>query len=132
MGSQPSKAKRGWLRAGGALALGALPLALAGQGLPSIPRSAAVPPAPDLGALLPLRPMPLEPDQEPAEPLRIRGRNVGQSPAGWTLEDGAVESKDLLLLADRIQFDRATGEVRAQGHIRLEGPGMRMRCGRLI
>jgi len=75
--------------------------------------------------------MPLEPDQEPAEPLRIRGRNVGQSPAGWTLEDGAVESKDLLLLADRIQFNRATGELEAQGHIRLEGPGLRLRCGRL-
>jgi len=131
MGSQPSLANIGWLRAGRALALGALPLFLAGQGLPSIPKSEAFPATPDLSQWLPLRPLPLEPGDEGKEPVRIRGKNVGQSPAGWTLEDGAVEGKDLMLLADRIQFNQATGELQAEGHIRLEGPGLRLRCGRL-
>ena len=132
MGSQPSLALRGWLRASRALALGALPWVLQGQGLPAIPPTESVPPAPELGSLLPLRPMPLDPEPGASEPLRIRGRNVGQSLSGWTLEDGAVESKDLLLLADHIEYNQVTGELQAEGHIRLEGPGLRLRCGRLL
>ena len=42
-----------------------------------------------------------------------------------------MESKDLLLLADRIHYSQITGEIQAEGHIRLEGPGLRLRCGRL-
>jgi hypothetical protein len=134
MGSQPSHARRGWLSFGRALALGALPLSLAGQGLPALPELPgleALPASPNPGELLPLRPMPLEPEAERKEPLRLRGRNVEETPAGWTLLDGAVEGKDLMLLADRIQYSQATGQVVAEGHIRLEGPGVRLRCGRL-
>ncbi len=126
MGSQPSHARRGWLSFGRALALGALPLSLAGQGLPALPELPgleALPASPNPGELLPLRPMPLEPEAERKEPLRLRGRNVEETPDGWTLVDGAVEGKDLLLLADRIQYSQATGQVEAEGHIRLEGPG---------
>ena len=141
MGSQPSIADRGWLRAGRVLALGLLSLVLAGQGrearpagvqaLPALPPPVE-PAAPlDLGELLPLRPAPLDAPQDHKEPLRIRGRDVANGPGGWTLEDGAVEGKDLLLLADRIEFHQASGEMEAQGHIRLEGPGVRMRCERL-
>ena len=54
-----------------------------------------------------------------------------ESPEGWTLVDGAVESKDLLLLADQIHYSTATGQVEAEGHIRMEGPGLRLRCDRL-
>jgi len=131
VGSRPSIALRGWLRAGGVLFLGALPALPAAQALPPLPQSGPLPAVPELGELLPLRPQPLEPEEQRAEPMRIRGRNFGQSPVGWTLEDGGVESKDLLLLADHIQFNRLTGELEAQGHIRLEGPGLRLRCGRL-
>jgi hypothetical protein len=106
-------------------------MALAAQGLPPLPPAEAGPVAPGQGELLPLRPMSLEPDQGRMEPVRIRGRNVEEGPGGWTLEDGAVESQDLLLLADRIQYSQATGELEAEGHIRMEGPGLRMRCGRL-
>ena len=131
MGSQPSYARHGWLRAGRALVLGALPLALAAQEPPSLPALGALPPIPGQGELLPLRPMALDPEGERKEPLRLRGRNVQESPDGWTLVDGAVESKDLMLLADRIQYSQSTGQVEAEGHIRLEAPGVRLRCGRL-
>ncbi|BDU76963.1 LPS-assembly protein LptD [Mesoterricola sediminis] len=103
-----------------------------GQGaLPPLP-----PPVPDLGAptpgeLLPLRPLPVEEGREGSVRIRYWGRNVQESPTGWTLEDGAVESPDLLLLADRITYATATGEVVAEGHIRMEGPGLRLRCERL-
>jgi hypothetical protein len=130
MASRPPIRHR-WLRAGRALCPGAAALALAGQGLPPLPPTDPLPPVPNLGELLPLRPAPLAEDGGRKEPVRIRGRNVQEGPAGWVLEDGAVESKDLLLLADRIQYDQASGEVQAEGHIRLEGPGLRLRCGRL-
>jgi len=131
MGSQPSIASRGWLRAGRSLALGTLPLVLAGQALPPIPSPEGPPLAANLGELLPLRPVTLEPEGGRKEPIRLRGKNVQESPEGWILLDGAVESKDMLLLADRIQYTTATGQVEAEGHIRLEGPGVRLRCGRL-
>jgi len=47
------------------------------------------------------------------------------------MDEGVVESPDLLLLADHITYHAATGEMEAEGHIRLEGPGLRLRCGRL-
>ena len=131
MGSQPTYARHGWLRAGRALVLGALPLALAAQELPSLPPLGTLPAIPGQSELLPLRPMALDPEGERKEPLRLRGRNVRESPEGWTLVDGAVESKDLMLLADRIQYSQITGQVEAEGHIRLEAPGVRLRCGRL-
>ncbi len=87
--------------------------------------------APTPGELLPLRPQVYADTKEGAVPIRYWGRNVQENPDGWTLEDGAVESPDLLLLADHITYKIATGEVEAQGHIRLEGPGLRLRCERL-
>jgi hypothetical protein len=106
-------------------------LALAAQDLPVIPPLDSIPAVPNLGELLPLRPVPMDPVGERKEPLRLRGKNVQEGPEGWTLVDGAVESKDLMLLADRIQYTQATGQVEAEGHIRLEGPGIRLRCARL-
>jgi hypothetical protein len=153
---QPSIPGRGWPRTGRALLLSLLPLVLAGPGrqalaqgadaqaepggdrdaapmapLPVLPPTSDLPGPLDFGELLPLRPAPLEGGQEQREPLRIRGRNVAEGPDGWSLEDGAVEGDNLLLLADRIIYHQATGEVEAEGHIRLEAPGVRMRCGRL-
>jgi lipopolysaccharide assembly outer membrane protein LptD (OstA) len=155
MASQPSIPGSGWLRARRRLIPGMLSLALIGQGqpvtaqgsgqaagasdpspeadsaLPALPPTVDLPGPLDLGELLPLRPAPLAGEPDRREPLRIRGRDVAEGPDGWSLEEGAVEGKDLLLLADRIRYHQATGEVEAEGHIRLEGPGMRMRCGRL-
>ena len=106
-------------------------MGLAAQGLPPLPPQDALSALPSLGDLLPLRPVPLDPVGERKDPLRLRGRNVQESPDGWTLADGAVESKDLMLVADRIQYVQSTGQVEAEGHIRLEAPGLRLRCGRL-
>jgi hypothetical protein len=106
-------------------------MVLAGQALPPIPLPETFPAVPGLGELLPLRPMPLESAKDRADPVRIRGKNVQEGPDGWTLEDGAVESKDLMLLADRIRFNQVSGQLQAEGHIRLEGPGLRLRCERL-
>ena len=117
-----------------ALSMAVLPLGLAAQGvapLPGLPPVQGEAQLPGLGEWLPLRPMPLDADKVGAVPLRLRGKTVQESPEGWTLEDGAVESPDLLLLADHIHYQIATGELQAEGHIRLEGPGIRLRCGRL-
>ena len=106
-------------------------LCLAAQGLPPLPPVQSMPEVPSLGELGPLRPMPLSVEKDGAVPLRLRGKNIQENPEGWTLEDGVVESQDLLLLADHIRYVTQTGEMEAEGHIRLEGPGIRLRCGRL-
>ena len=131
MGSQPFLGRCGWLRAGRTLSLGVLPVALVAQALPAIPLPETFPPVPGLEELLPLRPMPLDSPKDRADPLRFRGRNVQESPTGWVLEDGVVESKELMLLADRIRFNQVSGQLEAEGHIRLEAPGLRLRCERL-
>jgi hypothetical protein len=131
MGPGPASPGHRWLKAGWILSLGALPMGLAGEGLPALPAPGPEPSAPSLGELLPLRPQGLQDDPGRKAPVRIRGRNVEEGPSGWTLVDGGVESQDLLLLADRIQYSQVTGQLEAEGHIRLEGPGLRMRCGRL-
>ncbi|HLO66421.1 MAG TPA: putative LPS assembly protein LptD [Holophaga sp.] len=99
--------------------------------LPPLPPPASELGAPSPGELLPLRPLAAEEGREGAVPIRYWGRDVQEGPGGWVLLDGAVESPDLLLLADRITYAVATGEVVAEGHIRLEGPGLRLRCERL-
>ena len=111
--------------------LGALPLLLAAQALPPVPDLTALPELSSLGELLPFRPMTLEPGPEGNVPIRLRGRNVQEGPEGWTLVEGAVESPDLLLLADHIHYSAKTGQLEARGHIRMEGPGLRLRCERL-
>jgi hypothetical protein len=108
-----------------------LPLRLAAQGLPALPPVGAAPEPPTMGETLPLRPMALAETPEGAVPLRMRGKNVQERPDGWILEEGGVESPDLLLLADHIKYSTVTGELSAEGHIRLEGPGIRLRCARL-
>jgi len=49
----------------------------------------------------------------------------------WVLDHGAIQAKGLLLLADRIEYRIAEGELIAEGHVRLEGPDLRLRSERL-
>ncbi|BDU73008.1 LPS-assembly protein LptD [Mesoterricola silvestris] len=113
-----------------------LATALAGLG----PLAAQLPPLPPLGPdwqaptpgeLLPLRPQGPGESREGAVPLRYWGKDVKETRGGWEMDDGAVASPDLLLLADHIKYSTLTGEIEAEGHIRMEGPGLRLRCGRL-
>ena len=108
-----------------------LPFALVAQGVPSMPSVGEELPVPSLGELLPLRPMALPEAQDRKVPIRLRGKNVQDGPDGWVLEEGGVESSELLLLADHIRYVAATGQLEAEGHIRLEGPDIRLRCARL-
>jgi hypothetical protein len=122
--------RKAWSSAGRAL-LGTLPLILPAQGLPPLPPLQTGPAAPTPGELLPLRPARPAAEGESNVGLRIRGKNIMEDADGWTLQDGGVESPDLLLIADHIRYNTRTGEMKADGHIRLEGPGIRMRCNRL-
>jgi len=111
--------------------LGALPALLAAQGLPDIPQPVPLE-APTPTDLLPLRPFRVE--QGPGlsrVPFDWRGDRVREQGDIWILEEGAIQSEGLLLLADRIEYRIADGRLIAQGHIRLEGPGLRLRCERL-
>ena len=112
------------------LTLGLLPM-VAQDRLPTLPPAGAAAPFPTPGELVPLRPLTPEDDREGAVPLRYWGKDVIETMEGWSMDDGAVESPDLLLLADHIRFRTATGELEAEGHIRMEGPGLRLRCARL-
>jgi hypothetical protein len=56
---------------------------------------------------------------------------VQESDDVWIIEKGAIQSDDLLLLADRITYEPRTGMLEALGRIRLEGPDLRLRCERL-
>jgi len=60
-----------------------------------------------------------------------RGDRFLETPEQLVLEQGAVEADGILLLADRITYSPATRELEARGNIRLEGPGVRLRCERL-
>ena len=120
------------LSGGSALCLGTLVLAAqAVAPLPPFPPMQSMPNLPSMGELLPLRPMAMAQSKDGPVPLRLRGKNVQETGEGWTLEDGVVESPDLLLLADHIRYKTLTGEMEADGHISLEGPGVRLRCERL-
>ncbi len=118
---------RGW-RCG---FLGTLSLALAAQPIPETPPVPGIAGLPDLPELLPYRPRPMEPESPPAEPLTYRGERVLNTPEGWIIENGAIQSNELLLVANRIQYDPKTGHLTAEGSIRLEGQGIRLRCERL-
>lgn len=106
-------------------------MALAAQPLPETPRTPAAPELPDLPELLPYRPRSLEAESPGAEPLNYRGERVLNTPEGWTIENGAIQGNELLLVANRIQYDPKTGHLTAEGSIRLEGQGIRLRCERL-
>jgi hypothetical protein len=111
--------------------LGSLSALLAAQGLPDIPRPVPLE-APTPAELLPLRPFRV--DRGPGlsrVPFDWRGDRVREQGDIWMLEQGAIQSEGLLLLADRIEYHIAEGRLVAEGHIRLEGPGLRLRGERL-
>ena len=114
-------------------------VALYGQSLPgqSLP---ALPPLmplqenaswPDPIALLPLRPFDPGAASDKRVPFRWRGEKVVETEDSWSIEGGAIETDEVLLLADRIRYEPATGQLTAEGHIRMEAPDLRLRCERL-
>jgi hypothetical protein len=111
--------------------LGVLPALLVAQGLPPSPVLAPLD-APTPAELLPLRPFQVErgPGQSRV-PFDWRGERVSEVGDIWVLEQGAIQAEGLLLLADRIEYAISEGRLTAAGHIRLEGPGLRLRGERL-
>ncbi len=107
---------------------------LAGQNLPVLPllrpvdQSAGLP---DPISLLPLRPFDPGGASNKRVPFRWRGEKVMETADSWSIEGGAIETNEVLLLADRIKYEPATGQLTAEGHIRLEAPDLRLRCERL-
>ena len=113
------------------LILGTLPTLLAAQGLPASPVLTPLD-APTPAELLPLRPFQIERGPGVSRvPFDWRGERVSEAGDVWILEQGAVQAEGLLLLADRIEYRIAEGRLIAEGHIRLEGPGLRLRGERL-
>ncbi|WP_243301081.1 LPS-assembly protein LptD [Geothrix oryzisoli] len=113
------------------LLLGALSALLAAQGLPDIPHPAPLE-APTPAELLPLRPFQVERGPGLSRvPFDYRGEGVFEKGDVWILEQGAIQSEGLLLLADRIEYHITDGRLVAEGHIRLEGPALRLRGERL-
>ncbi|WP_243383265.1 LPS-assembly protein LptD [Geothrix alkalitolerans] len=111
--------------------LGAVQALLAAQGLPDLPQPLPLD-APTPAELLPLRPFRVDRGPGLARvPFDYRGEGVFEEADVWTLEQGAIQSEGLLLLADRIRYHIPDGRLVAEGHIRLEGPGLRLRGERL-
>lgn len=104
---------------------------LCAQGLPGIPGKLPAAEAPSVPELLPLRPFLFEDGAGEGRTLRWRGERVQEGDDVWIIEKGAIQSEDLLLLADRITYEPKTGMLEAFGKIRLEGPDLRLRCERL-
>ncbi|MBP1626192.1 MAG: Organic solvent tolerance protein [Holophagaceae bacterium] len=104
---------------------------LGAQGLP------ALPPIPEFGRiparaeLVPLRPYNPEEGLSNRLPFRWRGDKVTETLDSWDLETGAIQTDSVLLVADRIHYTPSTDEIVAEGHIRMEAPGLRLRCERL-
>jgi hypothetical protein len=113
------------LLAGGAAAY------LGAQGLPPLPRPDPASAAPTAAELLPLRPFDAGKERGEGVPFRWSGEKVQEIDDLWILEKGLMQSESVLLLADRIQYRPSTGELVAEGNIRLEAPDLRLRCGRL-
>ncbi len=109
-----------------ALSLAGLPVLA--QGLPGIPTPAPFT-APDPALLLPLRPWDLDEGPEAMLPFAYRAERVTALGDIWTFEVGKIESSGLMLLADKITYDRARKVIRAEGNIRLEAPDLRLHCG---
>ncbi len=107
---------------------------LRGQSLPALPRLRPVDQSeslPDPILLLPLRPF--DPGGAPNRrvPFRWRGEKVVETEDSWSIEGGAINTDEMLLLADRIRYEPATGQLTAEGHIRMEAQDLRLRCERL-
>lgn len=114
---------RGWI-------LGALPALLVAQGLPPTPVLPFLD-APTPAELLPLRPFRLERGPGNSRvPFDWRGE-LQEKADIWVLEHGAIQAEGLLLLADRIEYRIPDGRLIAEGHVRLEGPDLRLRGERL-
>ncbi|MBL0209698.1 MAG: LPS-assembly protein LptD [Holophagaceae bacterium] len=106
----------------------------AGRNLPALPDWPPLQqnePWPDAIALLPLRPFDPGGASTKRVPFRWRGEKVVETVDSWSIEGGAIETEEVLLLADRIRYEPATGQLTAEGHIRLEAPDLRLRCDRL-
>jgi len=114
-----------------ALLLGALACVLCAQELPSIPEKLPSKEFPTVPELLPLRPFAFEEGGAETRTIRWRGERVQEIDGIRMIEKGAIQSEDLLLLADRITYEPKTGLLEASGSIRLEGPDIRLRCERL-
>jgi len=109
---------------------GALPVLLAAQGLPPLPVWQPLD-APTPAELLPLRPFQIERGPGNSRvPFDWRGE-LEEKADLWILDHGAIQAEGLLLLADRIEYRITDGQLNAQGHVRLEGPDLRLRCERL-
>jgi len=87
--------------------------------------------APTPAELLPLRPFQIERGPGNSRvPFDWRGE-LEEKADLWILDHGAIQAEGLLLLADRIEYRITDGQLNAQGHVRLEGPDLRLRCERL-
>ena len=121
----------GCLRKGSrGLLLTALPALLGAQGLPPAP---ALPPldARTPAELLPLRPFQIERGPGNSRvPFDWRGELEERADL-WILEHGTIQAEGLLLLADRIEYRIPDGHLVAVGHVRLEGPDLRLLSERL-
>jgi len=112
--------------------LGLLPSLLVAQGLPPLPESSPGSEAPTPSELEVYRPVELPRTPDPSYRVKFRGDPIsGGAEEGWTIEQGVLESGEMMLLADRILFQPRTGRVEAEGHIRLEAPGLRLLCEKL-
>ena len=111
--------------------LGGLASILTAQGLPPLPK----PPIGELSLppqdLLTLRPFDASEAKTGGVPFRWSGEQVREGQDLWELEKGLIQSESVLLLADQIQYRPSTGELLAEGNIRLEAPDLRLRCQRL-
>lgn len=111
--------------------LGGAAMLLCGQGLPPLPLHPRREPAINGADLLTLRPFEVSGIRTEGVPFRWSGERVQEGQDLWELEKGLIQSDSVLLLADRIQYRPSTGELVAEGNIRLEAPDLRLRCGRL-
>ena len=110
--------------------LGFLPALLVAQGLPTAPVLQPLD-APTPAELLPLRPYRFEHGPGNSRvPFDWRGE-LQEKADVWILEHGAIQAEGLLLLADRIEYRIPDGHLIAEGHVRLEGPDLRLRSERL-
>ncbi len=103
---------------------------LAAQDLPVAPVLQPLD-APTPAELLPLRPYRLEHGPGNSRvPFDWRGE-LQEKAEVWQFEHGSIQAEGLLLLADHIEYRIPDGHLTAEGHVRLEGPDLRLRSERL-
>jgi hypothetical protein len=110
--------------------LASLPVLIAAQELPPVPRFLPLD-APTPVDLLPLRPFRIERGPGNSRvPFDWRGELQERADL-WILDHGAIQAEGLLLLADHIEYRISDGHLLALGHVRLEGQDLRLRGERL-